>query len=99
MKKHTIFNSILSILHIPSMNQYFSKGSTIKRSGLRVIYKALDPNGPKNLLKHDVTKAILKFLGLKIRRKHFSTGSTVTKMAYKDILKALRARNRESNDK
>lgn len=96
MKKQHAFKCILDELHIPVIDLYLSKGSTVTRAGLREVYKVLDPNGPKNLLKHDVTKAILKHLDLEIHPYHFSKGSTVTKEAIVDILAALLARNPHS---
>lgn len=93
MQKQNAFKCILNELNIPVIDLYLSKGSTVTRAGLREVYKVLDPNGPKNLLKHEVTKAILNRLGLAISPSHFSAGSTVTKEAIVDILAALSARN------
>lgn len=92
IKKQHAFKCILDELHIPVIDLYLSKGSTVTRAGLREVYRVLDPSGPKNLLKHDVTKAILRHLDLDIQPYHFSKGSTVTKFAILEILEALKTR-------
>lgn len=93
IKKQHAFKCILNELHIPVIDLYLSKGSTITRAGLREVYRVLEPNGPKNLLKHDVTRAILKTFDLQVKPTYFSKGSTVTTEAIVEILLALRGRN------
>ena len=93
--KHLIFHEILRILDIKfDSKKYLSSGSTIKRSGIKVIFDKLNEEEniiPEKITKKNFLKSIFILQGIKFENNlDVSKGGTITSWALLKIIQSLK---------